>query len=208
MSKKSGDETWQDMRDASVMQRLAAHQRRVTPITPNHSEYLRAIDTAKAVVCTGPAGTGKTYMACGKAVEYLRTGRVGHIVLTRPLVECDEEAGFLPGDLWEKIQDMMRPTLDALEEFMGPGELEQMRRDGRLLVIPMGKMRGRTLKHAFVILDEAQNATYRQLRMFLTRFGQGSKMVVCGDHTQSDLPYHGGNSLLEVIERFRPNCHR
>lgn len=202
------DNNWQDMRDASVMKRLAAHQNRVKPIAPSHPAYLAAIDKAKAIVCVGPAGTGKTFMAAGKAVEMFREGKVSRIVITRPLQECGEEIGFLPGDMWEKIQDMMAPLLDALDEFLGPGELEKMRENGELVVVPLAKMRGRTLKDAFVILDEAQNATYAQLRMFLTRFGSKCKMVVCGDHTQSDLPYEGENALLEMVDRFDSDPHK
>jgi phosphate starvation-inducible PhoH-like protein len=147
-------------------------------------------------------------MACGKAVELLRAGKVSRVVITRPLQECGEETGILPGDLWEKIVDMMAPLLDALDEFLGPGELEQMRHAGLVQVIPLAKMRGRTLKDSFVILDEAQNATFAQLKMFLTRFGSKCKMVVCGDHTQSDLPYKGTNSLLETVGRFEADLHR
>jgi phosphate starvation-inducible protein PhoH len=190
------------------MDRLTARRKRVEPLTPNQGVYLDAIDRAKCVVCTGPAGTGKTFLAAARAVEMLRDGKVKRLVITRPLQECGEELGYLPGDLWEKTADMMVPLLDALEEFLGPGELDRMRKDGTLLVVPLAKMRGRTMKEAFVVLDEAQNATFKQLRMFLTRLGKGSKMVVCGDHTQSDLPYEDENSLLGVVERFRPACHR
>jgi phosphate starvation-inducible PhoH-like protein len=122
--------TWQDMRDKDVLRRLAAGRKRVEAKTPRHADYLRAIDEAKAVVCVGPAGTGKTFMACGKAVELLRAGKVSRLVITRPLQECGEEIGILPGDLWEKIVDMMAPLLDALDEFLGPGELEGCGRPG------------------------------------------------------------------------------
>jgi phosphate starvation-inducible protein PhoH len=147
-------------------------------------------------------------MACGRAVEAFQAGKVKRIVLTRPLHECDEEIGTLPGDLLEKVSDMMRPVLDALEEFLGKIDLDKMIRAEQIIIMPLAKLRGATLKEAFIILDEAQNATYRQLKMFLTRFGKGSQMIVCGDYTQSDLPYDGENSLLRVTKRFRPHCHK
>lgn len=199
---------WMNLRDKDVMERLAASRKQVKALTPNHAVYLDAIDRAQCVVCTGPAGTGKTFMAAAKAVEMLRAGKVKRVVLTRPLQEAGEETGYLPGDLWEKTVDMMVPLIESMEEFLGPGEFETLRKAGAILVVPLAKMRGRTMKGAFTILDEAQNATYKQLTMFLTRLGNDSKMVVCGDHTQSDLPYHAANSLWDVVERFRPDCHK
>jgi phosphate starvation-inducible PhoH-like protein len=199
---------WMDLRDKDVIGRLTAARKRVQPLTPNHGAYLKAIDEAKCVLCTGPAGTGKTFMAAAKAVEMLRAGRVKRVVLTRPLQEAGESPGFIPGDLWDKTVDMMVPLIESLEEFLAPGEFDELRKAGAILVVPLAKMRGRTMKGAFTILDEAQNATFKQLEMFLTRLGADSKMVVCGDHTQSDLPYHSANSLWEVVEAFRPDCHK
>jgi hypothetical protein len=210
MSSSSKQEKhWTELRDQYVADQQARQRReKLKPLTPNHGRYLHLLDQTKATICVGPAGTGKTYMACGKAVQWVREGKIKRIVLTRPLVECDEETGFLPGDLWEKVVDIMRPVLDALDEFAEyRGEMDAWRRDGKLVIVPLAKMRGSTFKDSFIILDEAQNATFRQLRMFLTRFGRGSKMVLCGDHTQSDLPYKGQNSLWRVVECCRPQCH-
>lgn len=201
------EQHWHELRDGSVKEYLAKKFNvplvKPHPDAVNHAAYLKAIDSSKAIVCTGPAGTGKTYMACGKAVEYLRSGRVKRIVLTRPLQECGQGLGYLPGDIYAKVVDMMIPLIESLEEFTSAKEVEEMRADGRLVICPMEKMRGRTMKDAFVILDEAQNATFTQLKMLVTRFGANSKLVVCGDYTQSDLPYRGHNSLWELVHRFR-----
>lgn len=205
------DTCWKTERDKDVLARLAAKlgDRRVKPLTPNQGKYLDAIDRSKATVCTGPAGTGKTYMACGKAMEMLQNGDVARIVLTRPLKECGGEMGFMPGDVNAKTVDMMVPLIEALEEFSSPAEVKKFQEEGRIVTVPLEKMRGRTLKNGFVILDEAQNASYLQLKMFVTRFGSKCKMVVCGDYTQSDLPYTGRNSLWELVERFKlmPEWH-
>jgi phosphate starvation-inducible PhoH-like protein len=203
MSKKhKPPPAWHHLRDAASRKRL-----QIKPITKNQSVYLAAMTEKKAVVCIGPAGTGKTYLACWHALEMLRAGAIARIVLTRPMQDCDESIGFIPGTADEKIVDMMVPLLEALDEFLEPGELDKMRSDGRVAMVPLGKMRGRTLKDAMVILDEAQNATFRQLRMFLTRFGAKAKMVVCGDVTQSDLPYGGRNSLDDMVARFLTGLH-
>ena len=197
---------WSKARDKSVSERTQA-AKRVKPMTANHAKYLTAIDSKKCVVCTGPAGTGKTYMACGKAVEMLKSGAVSRIILTRPQEECGEKMGFMPGGNDDKLIDMMVPLLDNLDEFLAPGELDKLREEGKVVMVALGKMRGRTIKDAFVILDEAQNATHKQLKMFVTRFGNKCKMVVCGDPSQSDLPYEGVNSLADACRRFRADPH-
>ena len=136
----------------------------------------------------GPAGTGKTYLAMAKAVEALESGAVSRIVLTRPAVEAGESLGFLPGTLTEKIDPYLRPLYDALREMLEPAELAQLLESGTIEVAPLAYMRGRTISHAFIVLDEAQNTTTQQMKMFLTRLGEGSTMVVTGDITQIDLP--------------------
>jgi phosphate starvation-inducible protein PhoH len=146
--------------------------------------------------------THNTYIACGLAAALLRDGKVERIVLTRPLQECDEEVGTYPGGLREKVDDMMAPMLEALSHSHSPREIEKLRADDRIRVVPLAKMRGHTFRGACVVLDEAQNATRRQLKMFLTRFGAGAKVVVCGDHTQSDLPYEGENSFRRACRRL------
>lgn len=197
---------WKQLRDESVLKNYQA--RVLKPLTPNQEKYFRAVENSTLTICTGPAGTGKSYLAAGLAARMFRDGKVRRIVLTRPLAECDEETGTLPGTLMEKVSDSMRPMLDCLGEFFSGYELEKLFREEQLQVVPLAKMRGLTFKEAFVALDEAQNATMRQLRMFLTRLGKGSKFVVNGDHTQSDLPHRGRpNSLLEVLRRLSVDSH-
>lgn len=197
---------WTEVRD-EIIQEQAVKPKRVKPLTDGQSRYFKAIETSVVTICTGPAGCGKSWLPCGLACQMLAEGRISKIVLTRPMAECDEKMGAMPGDLHEKVNDSMRPMLDALEEFTSPKELAKLIKDGQVLIVPLAKMRGRTFKNALVLLDEAQNCTYRQLRMFLTRLGQNSRMIVAGDHTQSDLPHKGENPLLTVIRRFSSECH-
>lgn len=200
---------WKEIRDEHVKDFIAYKKRlEFKPKTLNQEKYLEAIRGKTVTICTGPAGTGKSFLSCGVAAQMFNEKKIDRIVLTRPLAECDEEVGILPGDLLEKISDSMRPMLDALEEFLGAKAVEQMIATGQIDIVPLAKMRGLTFKNSFVMLDEAQNATMRQLRMFLTRIGTESKVVVSGDHTQSDLPYTGQNSLMDVIDRFSVNCHK
>jgi phosphate starvation-inducible PhoH-like protein len=139
------------------------------------------------VMALGPAGTGKTYLAIAKAVEFLRAGKIGRIVLCRPAVEAGENLGFLPGDMEEKLAPYLRPLYDALSDRMSPKQVKQLMAEGLIEIAPVGFMRGRTLNNAFVVIDEAQNCTYVQLKMLLTRLGSNSKMIVTGDPAQSDL---------------------
>lgn len=194
---------WSVARDESfraLVRKTSA--RRVEAITPGHARYLDAITGRSVVVCVGPWGTGKTFMAAAKAVELLKAGAVNRIVLSRPLQECGEPMGFMPGDLYEKTVDMMMPLIESLEEFLAPGEFDELRAEEKVVIVPLEKMRGRNMKDSFVVLDEAQNATKRQIDMFLSRYASG-KMVLCGDYTQSDLPYKGVNSLYETVQRLR-----
>ena len=166
-------------------------------------DYVEAIDRFDIVISIGPAGTGKTYLAVAKAVDALYRKRVRRIVLARPAVEAGENLGFLPGDLQEKVDPYLRPLYDALEDMM-PGERVRRALDDRTIEIaPLAYMRGRTLGDAFVILDEAQNATRAQMKMFLTRLGLNSRVVITGDKTQIDLPTHADSGLLQVENILR-----
>jgi phosphate starvation-inducible PhoH-like protein len=148
----------------------------------------------------GPAGTGKTYLAIAKAVEALESGSVGRIVLSRPAVEAGERLGFLPGDMKEKVDPYLRPLYDALYDMMRPEHVERCITSGMIEVAPLAFMRGRTLANAVVILDEAQNTTSMQMKMFLTRLGENSKMIVTGDPTQVDLPRGERSGLIEAVK--------
>ncbi len=160
----------------------------VTPKTKGQIEYVEAIKKYDIVFGLGPAGTGKTYLAMAMAVNALKKGIVRRIVLTRPAIEAGESLGFLPGDMIEKVSPYLRPLYDALYDMMEPAKVEQYSEQGIIEVAPLAFMRGRTLNDAFVILDEAQNCTTFQMKMFLTRLGFDSKVVITGDMTQSDLP--------------------
>ena len=170
----------------------------VTPKTKGQIEYVEAIKNHDLVFCIGPAGTGKTYLAIAMAVNALKKGLVRRIILTRPAVEAGESLGFLPGNLVEKVLPYLRPLYDALYDMMEPEKVEQYSEQGIIEVAPLAFMRGRTLNEAFVILDEAQNSRPDQMKMFLTRMGFDSKVVVAGDVTQSDLPNAGPHGLAEA----------
>jgi len=170
---------------------LSRRGKTIRPKTLNQKRYVDAIDAHTIVFGIGPAGTGKTYLAMAKAVNALQRKQVTRIILTRPAVEAGERLGFLPGTLSEKIDPYLRPLYDALHDMMDPELIPKLMASGVIEVAPLGYMRGRTLNDAFIILDEAQNTTAEQMKMFLTRLGFGSKVVVTGDVTQVDLP--GGN---------------
>ncbi len=174
----------------------------VRPRTPGQAEYVHAIRDHELVFCIGPAGTGKTYLAVATAVEALKQGEVRRIILVRPAVEAGESLGYLPGDLQAKINPYLRPLLDALGEMMDFDQLKRHMADGVIEVAPLAYMRGRTLNNAFVIMDEAQNTTVSQMKMFLTRLGADSKMVVSGDATQIDLPQHTRSGLEDAVRRL------
>ncbi|SCX49251.1 phosphate starvation-inducible protein PhoH [Klenkia marina] len=177
---------------------ISRRGRTIRPKTLNQKHYVDAIDRNTVVFGIGPAGTGKTYLAMAKAVQALQTKQVDRIILTRPAVEAGERLGFLPGTLSEKIDPYLRPLYDALHDMVDPESIPRLMQSGTIEVAPLAYMRGRSLNSSFVILDEAQNTTAEQMKMFLTRLGFGSKMVVTGDVTQVDLP-GGAQSGLRVV---------
>ena len=175
----------------------------VTPKTLNQKLYLEAIAHHDLVFGLGPAGTGKTFLAVACALTSLKNGSIKRIILTRPAVEAGEALGFLPGDLREKILPYLRPLYDALNALLDPEEIQRANDRQIIEIAPLAYMRGRTLSHAFIILDEAQNTTPEQMFMLLTRLGPGSKCVVTGDPSQCDLPRHRPSGLLEAIQALR-----
>lgn len=175
----------------------------IVPKTDGQKAYLRSIQTHDITFGVGPAGTGKTYLAVAMAVSALKQEKVSRIILTRPAVEAGEALGFLPGDLQEKILPYLRPLYDALHDMLDLEEIQKYMDRGVIEIAPLAYMRGRTLSHAFVILDEAQNTTCEQMFMFLTRLGQDSRCVVTGDQTQIDLPRNKRSGLIEAVEALR-----
>jgi phosphate starvation-inducible PhoH-like protein len=180
---------------------LSSRGRTIRPKTMNQKTYVDAIDRHTITFAIGPAGTGKTYLAMAKAVQALQAKQVNRIVLTRPAVEAGERLGFLPGTLSEKIDPYLRPLYDALHDMVDPDSIPRLIEAGTVEVAPLAYMRGRTLNDAFIVLDEAQNTSTDQMKMFLTRLGFGSRMVVTGDVTQVDLP-GGTTSGLRVVEEI------
>ncbi|HEU6449005.1 MAG TPA: PhoH family protein [Verrucomicrobiae bacterium] len=199
--KNEGVETLKDL----VSDRVHTHERKpgVTAKTVGQKKYLDAIRKHDVTFGIGPAGTGKTYLAVAMALADLREGRVSRIILTRPAVEAGEALGFLPGDLYEKITPYLRPLHDALHDMLPAEEIQKHTERGTIEIAPLAYMRGRTLNNAFIILDEAQNATTEQMLMFLTRLGHGSKAVITGDETQIDLPAHKHSGLVEAHRALR-----
>jgi len=191
-----------DLRDHFLKdgQIRTAGKRRIAAKSANQRRYLEAIDQYDIVFGVGPAGTGKTYLAMAQAVSYLLAKKVSRIVLVRPAVEAGEKLGFLPGDLQEKVNPYLRPLYDALYDMLDVEKAEKYLERGAIEVAPLAFMRGRTLNDAFVILDEAQNTTTEQMKMFLTRLGFGSKAVVTGDVTQIDLPGGRTSGLVQAME--------
>ncbi|MFI1800079.1 PhoH family protein [Streptomyces sp. NPDC020379] len=179
---------------------LSSRGRTIRPKTLNQKRYVDAIDKHTVVFGIGPAGTGKTYLAMAKAVQALQSKQVNRIILTRPAVEAGERLGFLPGTLYEKIDPYLRPLYDALHDMLDPDSIPRLMAAGTIEVAPLAYMRGRTLNDAFIILDEAQNTSPEQMKMFLTRLGFDSKIVITGDITQVDLPGGTKSGLRQVQE--------
>jgi len=199
-----GQDLQVDLREFFVKGPLrVSDKRQITPKSVNQKKYLDAIDQHDVVFGIGPAGTGKTYLAMAQAVAYLTSKRVRRIILARPAVEAGEKLGFLPGDLQEKVNPYLRPLYDALYDMLDADRVERLIGRDVIEIAPLAFMRGRTLNDAFVILDEAQNTTTEQMKMFLTRLGFGSKAVVTGDITQIDLPPGRASGVVQAINILR-----
>jgi phosphate starvation-inducible PhoH-like protein len=183
----------------SGKQRAVGAKRVVQPRSPNQRKYVEAIETHDMVFGLGPAGTGKTYLAVAMAVSALMAKKVSRIVLVRPAVEAGERLGFLPGSLQEKVDPYLRPLYDALYDLLDPAKVDKMLETNVIEVAPLAFMRGRTLNDAFIIMDEAQNTTTEQMKMFLTRLGNSSKAVITGDLTQIDLPNPKKSGLFDAL---------
>ena len=182
--------------DGAPQVMIRTRKKTIVPRSATQIEYMRALASKDVIFALGPAGTGKTYVAVAQAVSQLITGSVQRLILSRPAVEAGERLGFLPGDMKEKVDPYLRPLYDALYDCMPPEQVERRIASGEIEIAPIAFMRGRTLADAFVILDEAQNTTREQMKMFLTRFGMNSRMVVCGDPKQVDIPGGPGMSGL------------
>ena len=177
---------------------IRTRRKTIVPRSAMQGEYMRLLTSRDIIFALGPAGTGKTYLAVAQAVAQLITGSVQRLILSRPAVEAGERLGFLPGDMKEKVDPYLRPLYDALYDCMPPEQVDRRLASGEIEIAPIAFMRGRTLADAFVILDEAQNTTREQMKMFLTRFGQNSRMVVCGDPRQVDIP--GGDKASGLVD--------
>lgn len=202
---KAAEETNGLVPQAAPLERPGVFRKQalVNPKSEGQKLYLDEIETNDIVFCVGPAGTGKTFLAVCKAIEYLRAGKIRRLVLVRPAVEAGEKLGYLPGDIIEKVNPYLRPIYDSLNFFLEYGQLKRLIDNDIIEIVPLAFMRGRTLDEAFIILDEAQNTTSEQMKMFLTRMGLRSKVVVTGDVTQIDLAPNKTSGLIEAKELFK-----
>jgi len=199
----TGTASWDPLANPAFDRRDQSYIRKVKPQNANQALLLEAMAKNHLVVAAGPAGTGKTYLAISAAVEALEAGRVDRIILSRPALEAGETIGFLPGDVHEKMAPYLRPLYDALNDRMGGKRLKQSLAEGAIEIAPIGFMRGRTLNNAFVVIDEAQNCTYNQIKMILTRLGWHSTMVLTGDPDQSDL-LDGMSGFADIARKLEP----
>ena len=181
---------------------IRTRKKTIVPRSATQTRYMHALASSDMIFALGPAGTGKTYVAVAQAVQMLIQGQVARLILSRPAVEAGERLGFLPGDMKEKVDPYLRPLYDALYDMLPAEQVERRIASGEIEIAPIAFMRGRTLSDAFIILDEAQNTTPAQMKMFLTRFGQNSRMVVCGDPRQVDLPDIGKSGLADAVGRL------
>src|SRR3546814_625876 len=181
---------------------IRTRKKTIVPRAPSQVPYMQALARDDVIFALGPAGTGKTYLAVAQAVAQLITGSVQRLILSRPAVEAGEKLGFLPGDMKEKVDPYLRPLYDALHDCLPAEQVERRIASGEIEIAPLAFMRGRTLADAFIILDEAQNTTIPQMKMFLTRFGMNSRMVVCGDPKQVDLPIPATSGLADAVARL------
>ncbi|HEX5537353.1 MAG TPA: PhoH family protein [Sphingobium sp.] len=181
---------------------IRTRKKTIVPRSGTQVTYMEELARRDMIFALGPAGTGKTYLAVAQAVSQLITGSVDRLILSRPAVEAGERLGFLPGDMKEKVDPYLRPLYDALYDTLPAEQVERRIANGEIEIAPLAFMRGRTLANAFIILDEAQNTTAAQMKMFLTRFGEGSRMVVCGDPKQVDLPVPGVSGLADAVGRL------
>ncbi|WP_442955317.1 PhoH family protein [Parasphingorhabdus sp.] len=182
---------------------IRTRKKTIFPRSVRQAHYMEALARDDMIFALGPAGTGKTYLAVAQAVSQLITGSVDRLILSRPAVEAGEKIGFLPGDLKEKVDPFLRPLYDALYDTLPAEQVERRIESGEIEIAPIAFMRGRTLSDAFVILDEAQNTTAAQMKMFLTRFGMNSRMVICGDPKQVDLPKEAVSGLADAVEKLK-----
>jgi phosphate starvation-inducible PhoH-like protein len=194
--------SYDELRPDEATIELFEKARKITPRTSGQAAYVQAMRENELVFCMGPAGCGKTYLAVAMAVHALRQEMVKKIVLVRPAVEAGEKLGFLPGDMLAKVNPFLRPLLDALHEMLDFEQVTRYMEKDVIEIVPLAFMRGRTLNNTFMILDEGQNTTVTQMKMFLTRMGIGSRIVVTGDVTQIDLPPHVASGLTDAIERL------
>jgi phosphate starvation-inducible PhoH-like protein len=181
---------------------IRTRKKTIVPRSATQVAYMEALTRNDIIFALGPAGTGKTYLAVAQAVSQLITGSVDRLILSRPAVEAGEKLGFLPGDMKEKVDPYLRPIYDALHDTLPAEQVERRIASGEIEIAPLAFMRGRTLANAFIVLDEAQNTTIAQMKMFLTRFGEGSRMVICGDPKQVDLPQPGISGLADAVARL------
>ncbi|AMK18336.1 MULTISPECIES: PhoH family protein [Sphingobium] len=181
---------------------IRTRKKTIVPRSATQVTYMEALTRNDIIFALGPAGTGKTYLAVAQAVSQLITGSVDRLILSRPAVEAGERLGFLPGDMKEKVDPYLRPIYDALYDTLPAEQVERRIASGEIEIAPLAFMRGRTLANAFIVLDEAQNTTVAQMKMFLTRFGEGSRMVICGDPRQVDLPQPGVSGLADAVARL------